>query len=674
MKKYRKLLAILTVLFVLLPVCASQLTAVAAKKGIKRMNIMFVTDESLSMEQNTDPDSMRYDAVKLFTQEITDTGNYLGSVSFAEDVLAVQELKEINGRQDKKSYTDAIAGVACDSWTNIGGGFLKGVEMLEAGGDPNLNSAVIILSDGFTEMPDDDARKASLEKKAEAVEICRQKGIPVYTICLNVDGRADPDELRQISDATGGMFTEVKNPEDLKNVELLYSRLLFGENADNEGEEVEFGQDGTVTKEFDVPKVGVEELNIMIDGNVKDLNYTDPNGKKYSGADVEDITIFGNGYAMTKLIKPMSGTWTLTAYGDPNTKILLRYMFNTNFYIESSVTPDKDYQINAPITFSADICDSDGKISDPAELGEIKAYVTIKSGDQEERVDMAIAGDHFEGAYTPKEEGTYYASITAEGPLATAEPGEPYEISVTNATRIPPQDTLSAHANLWPIIGGKATIDLNGAATDPDGDPLKYTIDSTAFREGDYIFADNKLTVEKYSIPKGSFTIRATDPRGAYCTFDVLFTSTNIGIIMAIIAGLGILAAIIAFLIGLEFIKRKAFMGTISVAPYDSESYEEYDQISDKPGRGRRPLAAFGMGDMGFAKGTLFEADGKNKRVKFKSKKPFYTDMNPGGTKEAIINSRQTLTICPTSDMKKGIKVSFKSILDPDDDGLDFTL
>ena len=131
MKKYSKLIALMTVLFVLLPVCAPHLTVNAAKKGIKRMNIMFVTDESLSMEENTDPDEMRYDAVKLFVQEITDTGNYLGSVSFAQDVLASQKMHEVNGQQAKKEYADAIAGVKCSSWTNIGAGFLEGVRMLE---------------------------------------------------------------------------------------------------------------------------------------------------------------------------------------------------------------------------------------------------------------------------------------------------------------------------------------------------------------------------------------------------------------------------------------------------------------------------------------------------------------------------------------------------------------
>ena len=225
MKKYSKLIALMTVLFVLLPVCAPHLTVNAAKKGIKRMNIMFVTDESLSMEENTDPDEMRYDAVKLFVQEITDTGNYLGSVSFAQDVLASQKMHEVNGQQAKKEYVDAIAGVKCSSWTNIGAGFLEGVRMLEEG-DPNLNSAIIILSDGFTEMPDEESKKQALDAKAEAVELCRSKGIPVYSICLNVDGRADPEELRQVSNATGGLFTEVQNAGDLKDVELLYSRLL----------------------------------------------------------------------------------------------------------------------------------------------------------------------------------------------------------------------------------------------------------------------------------------------------------------------------------------------------------------------------------------------------------------------------------------------------------------
>ena len=667
MRKYRKWVALFTVLLLILPVCMPQIAANAAKKGIKRMNIVIVTDESLSMLE-TDPESMRYDAVKLFVQEITDTGNYLGSVSFAKEIRDTQEVKETNGKKAKKAFADAISQVECSEWTNIGGGLYKAVELLEKG-DPSLDSAIIILSDGNTEMPDDESKKNSLDQKADAVEACRNKGIPIYSICLNVDGKADPGELKQISDATGGQSTEVKSADDLKDVELLYSRLLFGELAGDEGEPANIGADGTVSKEFEVPKVGVEELNIMIDGKVKDLSYTDPSGKQFKGADVEDMTIFGAEYAMTKLIKPVPGKWTLTAYGDPNTQIRLRYMYNTNFYIETRISPDKDYAINDPIRFEADICDGDGKVTDPAELQEIKAAVTVTSGDLEETIDMTLSGDHFEGTFTPKEEGTYYASIAAEGPLMTAESEDVYEISVNNATPVPPQEQLKAHANIWPILGGKAAIDLNGAATDPDGETLKYTVDSTAFKEGDYSLKDNKLTVEHYSISKGSFTIRATDPHGAYCTFDVLFTSTNIGLIMAILALLGIIAALVVLFILWRIVLGKAFMGKITVTIYEKDSYDEFQPVSQEPGRGRLPLASFGFGDRGFARNTYFEADGKHKRVKFKSKKPFYTMEAPGGTKELVIPSYGRKIVCPTKEMDMGFEIEFKSVLDNDDDG-----
>ena len=666
MKKHKRLIVLLTAMIFLLSAVMPQMAVSAAKKGIKRMNIVIVTDESYSME-DTDPDNMRYDAVKLFSQEITDTGNLLGSVSFAQDVLSYQELGETNGRQAKKQYVDQISGVNCSSWTNIGGALLKAVELLDKG-DPNLESAIIILSDGNTEMPDDDSRKASLDNKADAVEMCRNKGIPVYSICLNVDGSADAEELRQISNATGGLSTEVKDPDDLKDVELLYSRVLFGEVEENpDDEEVEIGGDGTVSKEFEVPKVGVEELNIMIDGNVKNLSYVDPNGRQYSGTEVDDMTVFGTGYAMTKLIKPVPGKWVLTAYGDPNTKIRLRYMFNTNFYIETRISPSSNYALNEPITFETDICDGDGKVTDTAELQDIKAYVTIKSGDQEETIEMTLKGDQFEAVFTPDKEATYYAHITAEGPLMRAEADEVYEISVNNSAPIPPEETPKAHANIWPIIGGKATIDLNGTATDPEGEALTYTVDSTAFNEGDYSMSDNKLTVSHFSISKGSFTVRATDPRGAFCTFDVMFTSTNIGLIMAILTVLGILAALAIIVYGIYKIRGTAFMGDIYVTPYDQDSDAEYEARRQTPMRGTLALETFGLGSMGFAKGCYFQADGKNMRTIFKSKKPVYTSGYANGTKEVIIEKRSKVMISPQADMSKGIEVEFHSILDSGD-------
>ena len=680
MKKWRSYFSIWIICVLLAGIVAGLPVTVSAAKanGLKRWNIVFVTDESKSMDGSdrsgnaSDPDNLRYDAIKLFTQEITDKGNFLGSVSFAKDVLDYQEMQETNGKLAKDSYVDRIASVHTSSYTNIGGALMKAVELLE-NGNSSLDSAIILLSDGNTFMPKDE-RELSHEQKADAVEICRQRGIKIFTICLNVNHDADVNELKQIANATGGEFTEVDSAADLPGVETFYYQMLFSGLAkrDEEPNKVNIGPDGSVSQDFTVPRIGVEELNILIEGAAKEISFTDPSGEVIDGNQIDDITTHGNGFIMTKLIRPESGKWQVTAYGDPNAEITLRYMNNSSFYIESSIEPASNFILNSPVTIYAEMYDGNGRVTDPDALSEMLGEILLESDGEQKQIPMSLQGDRFAGSFTPDKQGTIYATATVSI-YDMSDTSQTYEVSVDNDSPVPPEKTPKAHANLWPIIGGKASIELGGTATDPNGDKLTYSVENTAFNPDDYTLDGTKLTVKHYSIGKGSFLVKAADPHGAYCTFDVLFTSTNIGLIMAILTLVGILVALVIFIAGLRKAIGMPFMGTISVCPYDPESMSfQNTPVEDTPGRGRRPLIAFGLGPLGFAKGTYFQATGKAKKVIFKSKKPFYTESYPGGTKSLDVPSRMQINIYPTPDMKNGITVGFRSILDPDDGGFMF--
>ena len=627
-----------------------------------RYNVVFVTDESGSMD-HTDPNRLRYEAIRRFTGLMAQEGNYLGTVSFDDEIRGFQPVGPVEGFAQKNQIVDEVASVDADGDTDIGLGLTAAMDTLDENRDPSLPSVVILLTDGNTYLPDEEAMEHSMAQKADAIERARQAGYQIYTICLNVDGSADVSEMQQIADATGGEFTEVTSATDLGEAETMYYRLIFGA-GDSGAEETSFGSDGRAEKEFQVPGVGVEEINIVFEGGLTNCEVTDPNGYVYRDAELDAVSMTGTGFKLVKISNPAGGTWKAVAYGQPGDTIQFRLLYNESFSIETTISPESDYRLGEEVLFHATLYDASGEVTDTAQFSDFTGTIYVTSGSEEKTYPMAVDGTGFTGKFVIEEEGTYYARIIVEDGEIAAESPVIYEISANNSAPIPPEDTPEAHANIWPLIGGTATINLENTAVDPDGNPLTYSIDSSAFKEEDYTLDGSVLKVESFSIPKGSFTIRATDSYGAYCVFDVLVTSTNIGLLMALAILIGGLAVVIVCGVGIYKKKGIPFMGTISVQPFDNTNYGYTAPYTTSPGRGSIALGSFANDTGGLPANCRFQAGGKEKCVYFVSKKPVYSDVTSGAQKKIRIDgSGADIRLYADENMERGIIVTFNSIL-----------
>ena len=78
------------------------------KETTNRFNVVFIIDESGSMENGNDPDNLRYDAAKDFIALMAETGNKVGSVSFMENVVAYQEMTYVDGTEAKNDFAENI--------------------------------------------------------------------------------------------------------------------------------------------------------------------------------------------------------------------------------------------------------------------------------------------------------------------------------------------------------------------------------------------------------------------------------------------------------------------------------------------------------------------------------------------------------------------------------------
>ena len=628
-----------------------------------RYNVVFVTDESGSM-RSTDPNQLRYEAIKCFNGLAAQTGNYMGSISFNEGIVSEQNIQAVEGFEEKNAFSENVVVETEPGWTNIGLAINRAVDMLDNGKNEMLPSAIILLTDGNTDMESEEEEEASLAEKADALERARQAGYKIYTICLNKDGSADASEMQQIASATGGEFTEISDSEDLSDVMKMYYKMIFaGIDPDPNPSPVIIDENGRAEKVFEVPEVGIEEINIIFEGTFDTYEVVNPDGDVYSAEELQEMSMQGKNFTLVKILNPIGGPWKAVVYGEQGASITFKLLYNSAFELETTIDPVEGYTIGSDITFNAQIRDMNGIVDDISKYDGFQGVVNITHNNDTTKVDMELEEDGFTCQYTIPEDGTYYASVTVSNSEMTATSDETYEINVNNRPPVAPEETPSAHVNLWPFIGGTAKLDLEGTATDPDNEKLEYTIESSAFNEDEYELDGTVLRVDGFSIPKGSFTIRATDPHGGYCTYDVLITSTNIGLIMAIAIVVGGLLVLVV--LGVIVYKKKfiPFMGTITVEKYDDNSGGYIQPVSLTPGRGSVQLESFVAGT-GFPKGCKFQAGGKDKNIYFRSKKPVYSNITAGPVKKIKIEgSGSEVRISPNQDMNKGITVTFKSIL-----------
>lgn len=640
-------------------------SAIAGKAGDQtsqnRYNVVFVTDESGSME-STDPEKLRYEAIRMFTGYAAQSGNYIGSVSYNGGIIKEQQVKPVDGFEQKNTFADQIASVKPEGFTNIGLGLKKAVETLDSSRNEALPSVIILLTDGNTEMPDNEQTQKSRDMKADAIERARQAGYKIYTICLNVDGSADVSEMQQIASATGGEFTEVTSPEDLEAVQTIYYKIIFS-GIDNDSGPMQFDENGVAEKEFEVPEIGVEEVNIIFKGEFTKYKITDSEEYVYSDSELKSQSMSGTDFTLVKILNPKGGFWKATVYGSPGASINVKLLQNTSFHIESTISPTENYKIGQNVNFSAHLYDANGIVGEISKYKNFTGTVHVTSNGEEKAYPMKLDENGFTYDYVIPDKGTYYAYINVGNDKMSADSDETYEFSVENQAPVPTDKELTAHANRWPFIGGTASIDLKGAASDPDNQKLTYTIESTAFNEDDYKLDGTVLKVDGFSISKGSFMIRATDTYGAYCTFPVLITSTNIGLIMALTVCLG--GILMLLIIGIVIYKKKfiPFMGTIAVEKFEDDSAAFSQAISLTPGRGSVRLESFVSG-AALPAGCRFQAGGKDKNIYFRSKKPVYSDITGGAVKKITIEgSGSEVRISADPKMEKGIIVTFKSLL-----------
>ena len=578
-----------------------------------RYNIVLVVDASGSM-LSTDPSELRFEAIGKFVALLAERGNTIGTVVFSHDIILSRPLTDANDIRIKQQIVTELSEIKPKGYTNIGGALYTAADLLDRGANPELDSIILLLSDGNTEMPTLDEETFSLTQKAEAIHRARESGYVIHSVSLNADGTASPDELSQISTATGGLFEEVKTAQDLENVYDMFYRVIFN-SLDYKNNQTEFPDSGVVEGTFKVPAIGVEEINLILSGLAQDYTLTDPAGKTHTKAGLQSATYSSDTFSVIKFTDPIAGEWSYAISGIPGDKIRIELIFNTNLEAKISLS-SPEYLLNEAITITASLTQAGVALADVALYDGFIATVTVN--DAQFTIKEATSADGFVHSFVPDNSGTYTITAKIEGyghVLVT-------DSVVINVDNTPPVFNEDIHHKIYllPFRDNVSVIDLSPAATDPLGRELRFEPISSAFNYDEFYIDGNELVMLSYSLSKGSIELSAIDPLGGSVNFKVYITTVNVTMwtVILLCGGGLIVLAILGAIAWLNLNKR--FYGVCYVRYFNHETDDYYDEIRiTNPKRGKRRLSknVYGSGasmpkSVGFdLSKCYFQASGK---------------------------------------------------------------
>lgn len=607
-RKGKRTFALLMLLMLVIMNCSNVVAVNGDASHINRFNVVVLLDASNSMNY-TDKNNLRYEAIDQFTNLLAEKGNYLGGVVFSNKVEKSLSPTEMKSQEDKQNVVQFLQSfmstdVTADmGYTNIGDGLMEAVNVLKTKGSPDLPSVIVFLSDGNTEMPTDEEQRASLDKKAEAIQAARESGIRIYTVCLNQNSKADVSEMEQISKATGGEFREVAKADDLQGVFNIFYTMIYGTETIPLVNDV-FPSNGILKTKFEVPGMGVEEVNIVINGVTQEVSILSPDESKanYSKSSSKH-------YTFIKMRDLVAGQWTLVTKGVPGDHIRINMIYNTNLGITLETTPVSDVTTSDNVLVKATLTSGNIPATTAAQYTGYEATLHIKDayGEEIKSIPMTVKDNHFETTYR-FDEGAFYINVDVKGNYIEKVSDDlgPIEVGVktkNSASKVinnapePIESPIIKRVAIWPIKGAHLEIDMSSLARDVEDTTLKYQMVSSSFIEGkDYTVEGNMITMDHFSLSTGSFDIKAIDKGGLSCHVKVIVKSYNVGI-MALI-GLGIASLLTLIVIGFNiwYWTRKPFRGTVSAQSYCNGTYRGQPRAKK---RGRIKLSAFGMDPIG---------------------------------------------------------------------------
>ena len=426
-----------------------------AEKNTSGISAVMLLDSSGSMRRS-DPNGVRFDAVRLFIDMCHIKGDSIGFAAYGDGIIKSYDLKTIENSSDKQALKNAILNIPFNDWTDIGGALKYGLYEIQKSNIQNDTSVIILFSDGKN------APKRSIDESQkdinDTISKLQQMKIPVYTVGLNYDGTVDKNQLTKIADETGGKVFITNNAQSLP---LIWQEIF----ADKSKLKIING--GSFTAEsvqhkftMDIDNSNITEANIsIVSGKPVTVNLINPAGGHISLPSDNVYYSSSNNYTMIKLLKPVKGKYNLEVKGAIGDKITVDYIFNCDYEIESNldkfaaVKKGASFHVNAYLTKDGD------RVDDEEVLKSCTAKLLIENmatGEKNETV-LSKTSNGFEGDYKVNTNDRLEAKILVDGKSFYRESS-----TVTKNKYVPPAPAVNAENNIKKSILDESTLWLIG--------------------------------------------------------------------------------------------------------------------------------------------------------------------------------------------------------------------
>lgn len=555
-RRLMKLIGFMLLTVIWMGVAGNKVQAKEAEK--ENVDFVLVLDCSESMD-SSDPESLSISAAKMFVDTLPVENTRVAVVGFgpgwgkktyvldydkSTDTMSkvAYDMSAVSSEEktDVKQAIEAIKaeGAKADgnaTYTQVGYALETANDILQKNDSKKDSACIVLMSDGrLTEqekIKKKDAYKSgntTLFKSVEnAIKTASENEWPVYCLELNYDGLKSGDswlkntaiqQMTRIAEGTGGKRIEVNNPSQIDEAFTeIFSR--FYENEDFDVSVLTL-TDGKAQKDFEVPDM-TAEASIIISGTeaaqINSVEITDPKGvsKTYEKSEKSDsriVTFENNQYIMIKLLQPVVGKWSVTAYGKDGVtiKVMSTSIHEMNLHLTTQQNTEETLQKGKVVEFTASFIYNGISYSSENFYQENPAFLEIvETGD---RFEMTSGTDNYKGSVTFNDSGVYTVRAVVESGYFRNDrkESETYTFSVDNL----PTEVSGTMENQEMGLNDTKEIDCTKYFTNPDNDTLYYDLqkDETSDITGE--FSENGVLTLKSGEKAGEFTVTVTAKDG----------------------------------------------------------------------------------------------------------------------------------------------------------------
>ena len=336
-------------------------------------DVVYVIDNSRSVWSQQ---SIRNQAFKNISNLAVGSDINVGIVYFADHIYSMLGLTSMETQAESQKVLKFLNMTAQDENnidTNIGNALEAAIKLLKDQ-DPSREKIIILFSDGINEnLAGEASYKRNADKKtAEQALILKEMGVPIYCVYLQ-KSRNDEAYLKNLvnyfsdeKDYTEERFEKVEE-KNISELSSTFADVFYAMQENMKYSKIELDSLGTM--KFYVPSLGISELRVYLDGNLKE-------GTKLIPAVDSEHSKWTDGSAAFLIYEdPAPGEWSIEVSSSDLEEVHGTVVYYANLSAQAELINIEDEDRNYQLIIH--FYDEDGleiAVDDKAEIGVTLNY------------------------------------------------------------------------------------------------------------------------------------------------------------------------------------------------------------------------------------------------------------------------------------------------------------